>query len=181
MRRSTLLLPAFVAAAALGLTACSDDESEVIPTTPDTQTATATETSEATDAPQETGVSSEADIAGERAEEWLVAFVNADPVVCDYVLNTVRDGAMSDNAAELDLCETILIAEAEGTFDEEMATIMSAITISGAEVDPDGDTAVVDHRHVSPLFADALGDSAIHLVLVEDEWLVDLDQSFRNG
>lgn len=140
--------------------------------------APAPDVGDATDGPTD-GPSSQALDAAERAQEWLVALVNADPVVCDYVLNTAGDGAMSDSDADLDLCENVLLADAEEAFDEEIAAIMGAVSVTGAEVDASGEEAVVDGRHVSDLFASALGEDRIVLVAIDGEWLVDLDRSFR--
>lgn len=118
--------------------------------------------------------------AAQRAQDWVLAFVNADPQVCAYILNTAGDGPMTANQADRELCEDVLVAAAEASFDEQMATIIGTISIEGAAVDSSRERAVVDGRHVSSLFAEALGAQQIVLVLVDDEWLVDVDQSFQD-
>lgn len=203
MRRSRLQLPAVAAVAVLGLTACSDDEldPDEVPAPIERSadqgepepsggpgdvgvgTGAATDgPGDATDAPTDApdgGSAPAADAASERAQEWLRAYVNADPAVCDYVLNFEGDGAMSDLPADLEFCQDAVLPGAEAAFDEEMAAIMSAVTITGAQIEEGEERAVVDQRHVSELFAGAIGDDQIVLVLVQGQWLVDLDQSFR--
>ncbi|OLT22985.1 hypothetical protein BJF81_12180 [Ornithinimicrobium sp. CNJ-824] len=117
------------------------------------------------------------------ARQFLVAMVDADAAACDHMISfTDVQTPMVQVEEDYALCTELLPAvlaeevDAQG-LDEDGATLLEALQITGADVD--GDTAVVDGDNVSPLFADSLGQETITLTRVEGRWYVDLDRSFE--
>lgn len=119
----------------------------------------------------------EGQAAADRAKEWLVAFVNGDEAVCDYMLDLSSEGPMNANQTDYDMCVRLIPSMAEDMFPAEVAGIIEVMEINGASVD--GDTAVVDRDNFSELFAEGLGDEVITLQRVEGEWYVDMNESFN--
>ena len=202
MRRT---LTAAVASAALLLAACDGDATEdattgdpatgvVAPTTEaprdsdDATTTTApvddaavTDEAPATQAPVDDEVmgGEEGQAAADRAKQFLMALVTADPEACELLLSfSDPDRPMTDIPSDLELCQTQLPAtmeatvEAQGLGDDGIA-VLESMQVRGADVD--GDTAVVGRDNYSPLFAEAMGDSTITLRRIDGEWYVDLD------
>lgn len=122
----------------------------------------------------------EGQAAADRAKEFLLALVDADPAACDLMLSfTDTTRPMRDVDEDLELCRQQLpdtmagAVEAQG-LGEEGRSILEAMQITGADVD--GDTAVIDQDNYSELFAESMGGSSITLVKVDDEWFVDVDR-----
>ena len=127
----------------------------------------------------------EGQAAADRAKEFLLLIVDADPAACGLILSpTDTTRPMREVESDLELCETTLpetmasTVQAQGLTDEERA-VLEAMQITGAEVD--GDTAVVDRDNFSDLFADSMGEAPITLVQIDGEWFVDLDRSFQES
>lgn len=121
--------------------------------------------------------------AAEVAQAFLAAMVDADAAACDHLVSfSDVQRPMTDVEEDYDLCVELLPlvlaeeVEAQG-LDEEGASVLEAMEITGADVD--GDTAVVGRDNVSPLFADSLGEETITLTRIDDRWYVDLDRSFE--
>lgn len=197
MRRT---LTAVVASAALLLTACDGDtaddvttEDAVAPTTqapaPDDHGATTgpadddavTDEAPATQAPVDDGVmgGEEGQAAADRAKQFLMALVTADPAACELLLSfSDPDQPMTAIASDLELCQTQLPATMEATVEaqglgQDGIAVLESMQIRGADVQ--GDLAVVGRDNYSPLFAEAMGDSTITLKRIDGEWYVDLD------
>lgn len=122
--------------------------------------------------------------AADRAKEFLLALVDADPAACDLMLSFSDTGRpMVDVADDLELCRTELPDTMAGAVDaqglgEEGRSILEAMRITGADVS--GDTAVIDQDNYSELFAESMGESSITLVKIDDEWFVDVDRFLQN-
>lgn len=195
MRRTLVTL---LAVPALLLAGCGDDAPVVTdPTTAPTEDAPATdeptETGEPTDTdptetdspedatetdePTETAGGSTADgqAAADRAKAWLVAFASGEDEVCDLMLDLSSEGPMAESQSDYDICLAMIPATAGSIFTPEIASVIAAIEINGAEVS--GDEAVVDSRHFSELFAEGFGNTAIRLKQVDGEWYVDFTNS----
>lgn len=197
MRRTLL---AWATASALLLTAaCDGDTSDdatdeaVSPTTqapaPDDEgatTALAADDTEATDAAPATQApgdevmgGEEGQAAADRAKEFLMALVTADPEACELLLSfSDPERPMTAIPSDLELCQAQLPATMEATVEaqnlgEDGIAVLESMQIRGADVD--GDTAVVSRDNYSPLFAEAMGDSTITLKHIDGEWYVDLD------
>lgn len=198
MRRT---FTALAASAALVLAACDGGETAddaatddaVAPTTqapaPDDQDVTTapadddavTDEAPATQTPDDDGVmgGEEGQAAADRAKEFLMALVTADPEACNLLLSfSDPDRPMSAIPSDLELCEVQLPATMEATVEaqglgEDGIAVLDSMQIRGADVD--GDTAVVGRDNYSPLFAEAMGDSTITLKRIDGEWYVDLD------
>ncbi|WP_256841395.1 hypothetical protein [Ornithinimicrobium cryptoxanthini] len=119
----------------------------------------------------------EGQAAAERTKEWLVAFVNGEDQVCDLMMDLSSEGPMKDKEADHEICLGIFPDMASELFDAEMAGIIESMEINGADVD--GTTAVVDKDNFSPLFAEGMGANVITLQKVDDEWFVDMQESFN--
>ncbi|ANS78809.1 hypothetical protein SGUI_1413 [Serinicoccus hydrothermalis] len=118
--------------------------------------------------------------AADRAKEFLLALVDADPAACSLMLSfSDTTVPMSEVPEDLELCEEQLpetmsaAVQAQG-LGEEGRDILEAMQIDGAAVD--GDTAVIDQDNYSDLFAESMGDSTITLVKVDGEWFVDVER-----
>ena len=163
----------------------TDDAAETTeaPTTDDTAATTEEPTTDDAAATTE-GPSDGADAGGaegqaaaERTKEWLVAFVNGEDTVCDLMMDLSSEGPMKDKESDLEICLGIFPDMASELFDAEMAGIIESMEINGADVD--GTTAVVDKDNFSPLFAEGMGENVITLQKVDDEWFVDMQESFN--
>lgn len=119
----------------------------------------------------------EGQAAADRTKEWLVAFVNGEDKVCDLMMDLSSEGPMKDKEADHEICLSIFPDMASELFDAEMAGIIESMEINGAHVD--GTTAVVDRDNFSPLFAEGMGANVITLQKVDDEWFVDMEESFN--
>lgn len=123
----------------------------------------------------------EGQAAADRAKEFLMALVAADPEACELLLSfSDPEQPMTAIESDLELCQTQLPATMEATVEaqglgEDGIAVLEAMTITGADVSEDGRTAVVGRDNYSPLFAEAMGDSTITLKNIDDEWYVDLD------
>lgn len=142
----------------------------------------AADTSRATVDPDEVEGGEDGQAAADVAQAFVAAMVRADPAACDHMVAfSDVQRPMSEVQEDQELCAELLpvvLAEevdAQG-LDEEGASMLAGMEITGAEVD--GDTAVVDRDNVSPLFADSLGEETITLTRIGDRWYVDLDRSF---
>ena len=194
MRRA---LVAALAAPAVLLAGCSGEDTPTTPTgagdegaggTTDAAGGQQTETGAPGDAD---GSTSTADVveggedgqaAADVAAAFLVAMVNAQPEACDYLLSfTDLERPMTDVESDYEMCiellPEILRAETEAQgLDEGVAAELEGLVISGADVD--GDTAVVDADNYPPDLATSMGDAAMTLRRIDDQWYVDLDNSF---
>lgn len=201
MRRS---LMALLAAPALLLGACDDGAEVVEPTEQAPATAYANGADDAAQttspagssddgaaaddsavtsvAPDEVEGGEDGQAAADRAKEFLLALVDADPAACTLMLSfTDTTQPMAQVPEDLELCrqqlpETMSAAvEAQG-LGEEGRDILGAMQISGAEVNAEGDTAVIDEDNYSELFAESMGDSTMTLVKIDGEWFVDVER-----
>lgn len=127
----------------------------------------------------------EGQAAADRAKEFLLAIVDADPEACTMIVSfsdTTRP--MRDLRSDLELCQTQLpetmaaSVQAQGLTEEGRA-ILEAMQITGADVD--GSTAIVDRDNFSDLFAESMGQAPITLVRIDGEWFVDLSRSFQDS
>jgi hypothetical protein len=125
--------------------------------------------------PAEGGAAGKA--AAARTKEFMVALVNADPEICQLILDFQGEGPMKDSPEDLQICEEVLPSTLEGLVGEEEAAIIDVIEVNGADVD--GDTAIVDSDNFSELFAEGFGDEEITLKRFQKQWYVDLDNSFQ--
>ncbi|WP_151525685.1 hypothetical protein [Serinicoccus kebangsaanensis] len=190
MRRSLMPL---LAAPALLLAAC-DGGSDVADSTGEEMSTPAGPTTD--DAAGETGAppddaaittggsgvegGEEGQAAADRAKEFLLALVDADPAACGHILSfSDTTLPMREVPEDLELCEEQLpetmasAVQAQG-LGEEGRDILDAMQIRGADVE--GDTAVIDQDNYSELFAESMGDSTITLVRIDGEWFVDVDR-----
>ncbi|WP_130012734.1 hypothetical protein [Serinicoccus sediminis] len=195
-------LMALLAAPALLLAAC-DGGAEVVETSEDASTTDAAGDDDAaiTSAPDPTeeaaagddaavtsaapdGVEGgeEGQAAADRAKEFLLALVDADPAACGFMLSfTDTSRPMEQVPEDLALCEEQLpetmsaAVEAQG-LGEEGRDILGAMQITGAEVGAEGETAVIDEDNYSELFAESMGDSTITLVKIDGTWFVDVER-----
>ena len=115
--------------------------------------------------------------AADRTKQWLVALVNGDDEVCDYMLDLTSEGPMTESQADMDLCVNMIPSMAGSMFDAEMAGIIESMEINGATIQ--GDTAVVGRDNFSEMFGEGIGDQEITLKLIDGEWYVDLNNSFQ--
>ncbi|WP_298748998.1 hypothetical protein [uncultured Serinicoccus sp.] len=192
-------LMALLAAPALFLAAC-DGGAEVVETTGGTSAegtddaaltsgAGASDETAATDdaavtsaAPDGVEGGEEGQAAADRAKEFLLALVDADPAACGLMLSfTDTSRPMSEVPEDLELCEEQLpetmsaAVEAQG-LGEEGRDILGAMQLRGAEIGAEGDTAVIDEDNYSELFAESMGDSTITLVRIDGEWFIDVER-----
>ncbi|MDQ3527162.1 MAG: hypothetical protein M3424_04630 [Actinomycetota bacterium] len=201
MRR---VLVTALAVPVLLLSACGgDDDPEVVePGTSDTTSEEPAETTtddaaETTDDAQETTeepdeptddaagttgggegeATGEEQAAADRTKQWLVAFVNGDDEVCDYMLDLTSEGPMTESQSDMDICVNMIPSLAGDMFDAEMAGIIESMEINGATIE--GDTAVVGRDNFSEMFGEGIGDQEITLKLIDGEWYVDLNNSFQ--
>lgn len=198
MRRA---LTAAVAVPVLALAGCGGggEPSTSAPTTAAQTGATATEGPDATaqtgaQTAAQTGSPADGDgataapggaegqAAADVAASFLVALAQARPDACDHLLSfTDIERPMTEVRADHDLCVELLPevisaqAEAQG-LDEDTAAALEGLVIEGADVD--GDTAVVDGDNYPPDLAESMGDLSVRLKKVDDQWYVDLDNSF---
>ncbi|HLS40687.1 MAG TPA: hypothetical protein VK038_07995 [Ornithinicoccus sp.] len=121
----------------------------------------------------------EGQAAADRAKEWLVAFVNGEDAVCDYMLDLSSEGPMTAKQGDYDTCVKVIPAMAGEMFPAEVAGIIELMEITGADVD--GDTAVVDRDNFSELFAEGFGDDYITLRKFDGQWYVDMNETFTSG
>ena len=124
----------------------------------------------------------EGQAAADRAKEFLLALVDADPAACGFMLSfTDTSRPMEQVPEDLALCEEQLpetmsaAVEAQG-LGEEGRDILGAMQITGAEVGAEGETAVIDEDNYSELFAESMGDSTITLVKIDGTWFVDVER-----
>lgn len=115
--------------------------------------------------------------AATRTKAFMVALVNADPKICQLIMNYEGDKPMKDSPDDLKVCKDVLPSTLEGLVTKEEANIIDLIEINGAEVN--GNTAVVDSDNFSDLFAEGFAGQEITLKKVQNEWYVDLDNSFQ--
>lgn len=154
--------------------ATTEEPTEDAAATDDEPTDDAAATSEG---PSDEAGGAEGQAAADRTKEWLVAFVNGDDKVCDLMMDLSSEGPMKDKESDREICLQIFPDMASGLFDAEMAGIIESMEINGADVD--GTTAVVDRDNFSPLFAEGMGENVITLQKVDDEWYVDMEESFN--
>jgi hypothetical protein len=150
----------------------------VATTSGDTATSTddaATTTGPAADEPEG---GEEGQAAADRAKEWLVAFVNGEEAVCDYMLDLSSEGPMTARQGDYDTCTTVIPSMAGEMFPAEVAGIIELMEISGADVR--GDTAVIDRDNFSELFAEGFGDDYITLKKFDGQWYVDMNETFTS-
>ena len=150
------------------------------PTTEEPTTEAPGDDGEATEAPDaggDTEGGAEGQAAADRTKEWLVAFVNGEEAVCDMMLDLDSEGPMKDDETDYPICIATFPSLASDMFDAETAGIIESMQISGADVD--GDSAVVNKNHFSQLFAEGMGDQVITLKKIDDEWFVDMNESFN--
>lgn len=129
----------------------------------------------------------EGQAAADVAKAFYVAMLDKDAHadVCDYLLSfSDPEKPMKDHESDYETCQELLpeVLGAELTADggdEELAGIISAMQIRGADVQ--GDTAVVDGDNYSDLFAETIGQAPITLRKVGDDWYIDLDHSFQTA
>ncbi|GAA4877503.1 hypothetical protein [Serinicoccus chungangensis] len=200
MRRS---LMALLAAPALLLGAC-DGGAEVVEATggatsegsDDAALTSGTDSSDAADAtddpgdaaaatsaaPEDVEGGEEGQAAADRAKEFLLALVDADPAACGLMLSfTDTSRPMAEVPEDLELCEEQLpetmsaAVEAQG-LGEEGRDILGAMQLRGAEINAEGDTAVIDEDNYSELFAESMGESTITLVRVDGAWFIDVER-----
>ncbi|MCE0485751.1 hypothetical protein [Ornithinimicrobium sediminis] len=197
MRRA---LVGAVLAPALLLAACGGDEPEVQEPTPDdadrTTVAVQDEAEETTAEPDTAEETEESDAAAETeeppadaaggedgaaaaavAKEFMVALVNADEELCQLIVDLDGEGPMADSPDQLQICEEDLVPTLQGLMSEDEAAIIEMIEIDGAQVE--GDTATVNRDNFSDMFAAGFGDDEIVLQRFDDQWYVDLDNSFQ--
>ncbi len=152
----------------------TEDTAEVTETVEETTEEPTEDTSAATEEPAGGGKpegGKEGKAAAGRTEEFFVAMANADPAICELLLDFDGSTPMKDSKENLKVCAQILVPELEGLISEDEAAIIDLIEINGADVD--GDTATVDKDNFSELFAQGFGDASIGLKKVDDEWYVD--------
>ncbi|WP_298890891.1 hypothetical protein [uncultured Serinicoccus sp.] len=199
MRRSFMAL---LAAPALFLTACDGGAEVVEATSEGTDDAALTSgagasdgdvaTADPDDAGDDAAVTSAApegveggeagQAAADRAKEFLLALVDADPAACGLMLSfTDTSRPMAQVPEDLELCEEQLpetmsaAVEAQG-LGEEGRDILGAMQLRGAEISAEGDTALIDEDNYSELFAESMGESTITLVRIDGEWFVDVER-----
>jgi len=115
--------------------------------------------------------------AAARTKDFMVALVNADPEICQLIMDFEGQAPMKDSPEDLTICEDVLPSTLEGLVGEDEAAIIDVIEVNGADVD--GDTAIVDGDNFDEIFAEGFGDEEITLKKVDNEWYVDLDNSFQ--
>lgn len=122
--------------------------------------------------------------AADVVKSFFIAMVEADPAVCDHLLSfTDPTRAMPDHPSDYETCQELLPPVLERDVapegDAELAGIIGAMNIYGADVD--GDTAVVDEDNYSELFAQTVGSEPITLRRIDGSWYIDLDHSFQSA
>lgn len=127
--------------------------------------------------PGEVEGGAEGEAAAAVTKQFMVALANADPEICNLLLDFTGSGPMTESQENMDLCEQVLPSTLEGMITQEQASIIELIEVDGADID--GDSATVDKDNFSELFAEGFGDEAIALRKFEDTWYVDLDNSFQ--
>lgn len=126
----------------------------------------------------------EGQAAADRTEEFLIALVNADPKLCDTMLNLQSTAPMKDSPDDLKMCQDELIPtldkQMKGLLPEGQAEILDDLEINGAKVD--GDTATVTEDNydgaIGKGFAQGFGQD-VTLQNVEGEWYVDFQKTFQ--
>ncbi|MGB7449685.1 MAG: hypothetical protein WA892_11235 [Ornithinimicrobium sp.] len=138
-------------------------------------------TEEPSDAAESTAGKPEGGAAGKaaaaRTKEFMVALVNADPNICQLIMNFEGGEPMKDSPQDLKVCKEVLPSTLEGVVSPEEADVIDVIEVNGADVK--GDTATVDSDNFADVFAQGFGDQEIKLKKVKNEWYVDLDNSFQ--
>ncbi len=114
-------------------------------------------------------------------EQFMVALANADPEICDLMLDAFNGSTqpMSASQESMQLCEDVIPASLDGVITEEQTQIIELIEVRGADVQ--GDTATVDKDNFSELFAQGFGEESIQLKKVDGQWYVDLENSFQGA
>ncbi|CAN5348007.1 hypothetical protein BH23ACT6_BH23ACT6_12780 [soil metagenome] len=138
--------------------------------------------SEATEEPAgEAEGGKEGEAAAAVTKEFMVELANAEPRSCDSMLDAFHGSTepMSASEESLTLCQSTIVPTLEGQITEEQGQIIELIEVNGADVQ--GDTATVDKDNFSELFAEGFGDESIQLKKVDDEWYVDLENSFQGA
>lgn len=121
--------------------------------------------------------------AAGRAKDFLVALVQADPKLCEMILNFDSTAPMAESPEDLTACEEELIPPLEqqmdGLLSEEDSSAIESLEINGAMVE--GDTATITEDN----FSGALGkgfargfNKDIMMQRIDDEWYVDFVQTF---
>lgn len=142
----------------------------------------ATATTGAGDTAEQTGAAGgppggeDGEAAAAVTKDFLVALATADPEVCQLIISVTGEGPMSDSPDQVQICEDELVPSLEGMMSEDEAAIIELIEISGAQVD--GDSATVSGENFDELFAAGFGEDEIALRKFEDEWYIDLENSF---
>lgn len=135
-----------------------------------------------TGAPREIEGGAEGEAAAAVVKSFFTAMIAADVAVCDHLLSFSDPAkSMKSHTSDYETCRELLppvleqdIAPEGG---EELAGIIEAMNIYGADVD--GDTAVVDADNYSELFAETVGQDPITLRKIDGAWYIDLDHSFQ--
>lgn len=127
----------------------------------------------------------EGEAAAQVATDFLVAMIGADPEACDHMVSfTDLEKPMAEVEDDYDACVTLLPEvlqpelEAQGLDDADPG-VLEAVTIRGADVAEDGESAVVDEDNFTDLFAESMDGESLSLRKIEDRWYVDLDASFQ--
>lgn len=118
----------------------------------------------------------EGEAVAARAEAFLGAFVRGEPEACDYMVNIEGTAPMVRSESDLEVCREDLVGEVTEGFGEEMVGVIESMEIRGADVQ--GDTATIDADNFSDLFAQGMGDYRLVLKRFDDEWYVDIADSF---
>ncbi len=148
------------------------------------ETAAAPDDSSATSAGGEAMGGEEGQAAADRTEEFLVALVNADPKLCETMLNLQSDAPMAESPGDLKLCRQQLIPtlekEMKGLMTKEQAGMIDGLEINGAMVKGDIATVTKDN------YAGSLGqgfangfNQDVKLQRIDDEWYVDFQKTFQ--
>ncbi|MGB5951728.1 MAG: hypothetical protein WBG57_04325 [Ornithinimicrobium sp.] len=114
-------------------------------------------------------------------EEFMVALANADPKICDLMLDAFAGSTtpMADSPENLEQCQSLIVPSLEGVITEEQAQIIELIEVMGADVQDD--SATVDKDNFSELFAEGFGEETIELKKIDDQWYIDLENSFQGS
>lgn len=199
MRRP--LLPALAVTVATVLAACSggdedpvvmdlvpDDAGATTSSAPDDDAVRTTRPPVADDArlttapapdPADVEGGEEGQAAADRAHEFLVAFVRNDPAACDLMVDYSGNGPMPASRSDLDACRESLAEDVGQDFDELTVALVESLRIHGADVQ--GDSAVVDADNLTGPTSEGWDDVRIRLTRFEDEWFVDITDSFTTG
>lgn len=86
---------------------------------------------------------------------------------------------MPASRSDLDACRESLAEDVGQDFDELTVALVESLRIHGADVQ--GDSAVVDADNLTGPTSEGWDDVRIRLTRFEDEWFVDITDSFTTG